>query len=31
VTSYVMRAVERLMGVAWPDAGEELVLVASKQ
>ncbi len=31
VTSYVMRAVERLMGVAWPDAGEELVLVARKQ
>jgi SAM-dependent methyltransferase len=30
VTSYVMEAVERLMGVVWEDAGEELVLVAIK-
>lgn len=30
VMSYVMATVERVLGVVWKDAGEELVLVAAK-
>lgn len=31
VMGYFMRSVERVIGIAWPDAGEELVVVAVKQ